>query len=110
MFARVIRVQATPEQGESLNRVFREQGIPIVRQAKGFKGQSLLADRKAGKGMSISLWETEADAEAFGAATEPAPLRTQGQTLGLSAHVDTYEVAFQSPEGTASAEAEGKYA
>jgi heme-degrading monooxygenase HmoA len=114
MFARVIRIQATPEQVEPVIRLFREQGVPIVRQAKGFKGQSLLADRKAGKGMSISLWETEADAEAFGAATPQQPahqLRTQAaQTLGLPAlQAETYEVAAQSPEDGLSG-AEGRYA
>jgi heme-degrading monooxygenase HmoA len=35
--------------------------VPAAKQLKGFKGHYLLTDRKTGKGIAISFWETEAD-------------------------------------------------
>ena len=39
--------------------------MPAAKQQKGFKGLYLLHDRNTGKGLTISLWETEADHAPF---------------------------------------------
>jgi heme-degrading monooxygenase HmoA len=39
--------------------------LPQAANQRGFKGAFLLTDPKAGKGIGIALWETEADASAF---------------------------------------------
>ena len=43
--------------------LYRDSVVPAAKQQKGFKGLYLLTltDRSAGKGISITLWETEAD-------------------------------------------------
>ncbi len=38
--------------------------VPAAEKQKGFRGGYLLTDRATGKGISISLWETEADMKA----------------------------------------------
>jgi heme-degrading monooxygenase HmoA len=61
MYARVITAQVQPGKIEEAISIYRNAVVPAVQQQKGFKGISLLVDRNTGKGMSIVLWETEAD-------------------------------------------------
>jgi heme-degrading monooxygenase HmoA len=37
---------------------------PILKRQRGFKGLQVMTDPNAGQGIIVSLWETEADAEA----------------------------------------------
>ena len=41
--------------------IYRDSVVPAAEQQKGFKGLHVLTDRKTGKGLTIALWETEAD-------------------------------------------------
>ena len=41
--------------------IYRDSVVPAAKQQKGFKGLYVLTDRKTGKGLTIALWETEAD-------------------------------------------------
>lgn len=61
MYARVIHVQILPDKlGEAIG-LFQDSVVPAADQQKSHKGHYLLTDRESGKGISISLWETEAD-------------------------------------------------
>jgi heme-degrading monooxygenase HmoA len=76
--------------------MYREHALPLCQKLAGFMGTYLLLDRKAGKGLTISLWETEENAKAGDAAA--AQLRAQATkdlnpTEPLKAEV--YEVAAQ---------------
>lgn len=64
MFARVMSVQVAPGKAEEAIAVFRDSVIPAAKKQKGFVKLMLLTDRKAGKGVIIGLWETEADLRA----------------------------------------------
>jgi heme-degrading monooxygenase HmoA len=44
--------------------IYRDSVVPAAKQQKGFKGALLLTDPNTGKGISIALWETEADMQA----------------------------------------------
>ena len=61
MYARVTLVQILPGKIDEAIGVYRESVVPAAKQQKGHKGHYLLTDRKNSKGISISLWETEAD-------------------------------------------------
>jgi heme-degrading monooxygenase HmoA len=37
---------------------------PILKRQRGFKGLQVMTDPNAGQGIIVSLWETEADAQA----------------------------------------------
>jgi heme-degrading monooxygenase HmoA len=58
MFARVISAQVAAGRLDGAIAAARQQ-LPAARQQPGFKGFYLLADRKTGKLMTISLWETQ---------------------------------------------------
>ena len=93
MFARVSLLQGSPEQ------LAKAIGIPIlpeVQQMRGFKGAYALLDRKNGKGILMTLWDTE---EAMQASAERAKqIRGQIATeAGAKSPpvVETYEVIGQ---------------
>ena len=61
MSARVTIVQVLPGKIDEAIGIFRDFVVPAGKEQKGHKGHYLLTDRKNDKGISISLWETEAD-------------------------------------------------
>ncbi len=66
MYARVTTSQINPDQTDEATNIVRDSLVPAAEQQKGFAGYLLLGDRGTGKGISITLWETEADREASG--------------------------------------------
>ena len=64
MFARVITVHAQPGKIEEAATLYRDSVIPAARQQKGFNSALLLTDPVTGKGVSVTLWDTEADQKA----------------------------------------------
>ena len=64
MFARMTTLQIKPEYLEDAIRLFRRSVIPAARKQKGFRGACLLMDRPTGKGISVTFWRTEKDAQA----------------------------------------------
>jgi heme-degrading monooxygenase HmoA len=57
-------VQDKPGRIDDTVRIYRDSVAPAQKQQKGFKSALYLIDRHTGKSISISLWESEADAEA----------------------------------------------
>jgi hypothetical protein len=100
MYARVSRYEGgAPEDLEDTIRKGREEILPVARQLDGFGGAIALLDRRTGRHMVISLWQTEAAMEA----SEPAAkeLRQRQLTAGERvADVDRYEVAMLELEGS----------
>ena len=64
MFARLTITQSKPDKFDEARKIFKESIVPTAKSQKGYKGIYMLADRKAGKGVSISLWDSEEDAVA----------------------------------------------
>lgn len=96
MFARVSTIQGKPEQAEDGIRNYREQVMPAVKKMVGFKGAYLLVDRKSGKEVSITLWDTEKNMQASTRAADQ--LRAQAsQAVAASKPptVEIYEVSVQ---------------
>ncbi|MDX9955420.1 MAG: hypothetical protein RBT75_15075 [Anaerolineae bacterium] len=61
MYARVTFVQTPLDKVDEAISIMRDHVVPASEQEKGFHGFYALADRETGKGISIFLWETEAD-------------------------------------------------
>ena len=61
MFARVTIGQFLPAKMDEATGIYRDSVVPAAKQQKGFKGLYVLGDRKTGKGLTMALWETEAD-------------------------------------------------
>jgi len=61
MHARIVIIQTIPGKIDEAIGIYRDSVVPAAKKQKGWKGNYLLTDRKTGKGISIGLWETEAD-------------------------------------------------
>jgi len=62
MFARVTMFQTKSDKLDEAVKIYKENVSPIRKSQKGSRGAYFLTDRKTGKGMAISLWESEDDA------------------------------------------------
>ena len=62
MFARLTIVQAKSDKLDETIKIFEEGVVPAAKSQKGFREAYLLTDRKTGKGVSITLWDSEEDA------------------------------------------------
>ncbi len=63
MFARIVTTQAKPEKIEEGIRAYREMLLPKIKKMKGFKQGYLLVDRRNGKVIGISMFESEESAK-----------------------------------------------
>jgi heme-degrading monooxygenase HmoA len=61
MFARLLIIQTEPKRIDEASMLFEESVIPLCKDKKGYKGASFLADRKTGKCVFITQWESEED-------------------------------------------------
>ena len=97
MHARLIIGQYRPGKADEGMQLYRESILPEARQQRGFKGALGLVDRSTGKGMSITLWETEADAQASGTNTPylQEQLAKVASVLVAAPSIETYEVVVQ---------------
>ena len=64
MFARFTIVQVKPEKIDETIKIYEESVVPSAKEQKGYQGIYLFTDRSSGKGYSVSLWDSEADAVA----------------------------------------------
>jgi heme-degrading monooxygenase HmoA len=94
MLARVNSVQTAADKLADLIK-FAQERFPDAREAPGFKGFYLLADRQSGKLVSISLWDSDDDLRQFEA--RGTQVRNEASSeLGIApTPVDLYEVVLQ---------------
>lgn len=64
MYARLVTIQIQPGKEDDAVRIYRDSIIPAAKDQKGFKSAMLLSDPGTGKGVSVTLWETEKDLKA----------------------------------------------
>jgi hypothetical protein len=93
MHARVTIANGDPARADEAVEAFRQGALQIVSAAAGYKGALLLIDRESGRGMGISLWESE---EAMRATEEAMDaFRASLPDSGMGAPtVERYEVAI----------------
>ncbi|MES2951387.1 MAG: antibiotic biosynthesis monooxygenase [Pseudomonadota bacterium] len=64
MFARVTHVQAKPDMLQDVVALYQDCVTPLLKQQQGFESTLLLTDPLTGKGMSITVWDSEASRQA----------------------------------------------
>ena len=95
MFAQVNSVQTAADKLAGLVKWAEEQ-LPAAREAPGFKGLYVLADRQSGKVVTISLWDSEDDLRQNNEARGAQVRKEASSELGIaSPPVDIYEVVLQ---------------
>ena len=62
MFARLVSAQVKTDKFDEGIKIWKEQDMPLSESVKGYIGAYLLMNRKVGKVISMSLWDTEEDA------------------------------------------------
>lgn len=62
MFARLTIVQVKIDKLDETTKIYEESVVTAAKSQKGYRGIYMLTDSKTGKGISISLWDTEEDA------------------------------------------------
>jgi quinol monooxygenase YgiN len=64
MLARVTTGQFQPAQLDEAIRIYQESVVPAAKQQRGYRSTTLIIDRASGKGMAITVWDSEADLQA----------------------------------------------
>ena len=62
MYARLTIVHLKPDFLDETVKLYEDGVIPAAKSQKGFRGAYLLSDSKSGKGISITLWDSEEEA------------------------------------------------
>ena len=65
MIARVTSVSIQPDKVADTTRIYNESILPAVKGASGNRGVFLLVDPASGQGISITLWDSAADGQAY---------------------------------------------
>ena len=93
MFARVTTYRGSSEQIEEGIRIFREDAVPWLREATGFRGWIALVDKENERAIGISFWTTRdaaSDTDASGATLRDEVAATVGTVMQST---EFYEVA-----------------
>jgi len=95
MYARVTNIRFSPELGAEV--VAAAQGLArVLKEHRGFNGLQVLTDQDVGRGIIVSFWETEADAEASEASSSYiGQMSMMSSFLYKFLRSETYEVAVQ---------------
>jgi len=64
MFARLTTLNVRLDRIDQAINIYKKSVIPAARSQKGFLGAYLLSDRQTGKGLSVTFWKSEEDANA----------------------------------------------
>jgi heme-degrading monooxygenase HmoA len=59
MFGRLITIQVDPSDMDKTISIYGDDVIPALKQREGFVGALHLGDRKTGKNVSITMWDSE---------------------------------------------------
>ncbi|HEV2461941.1 MAG TPA: antibiotic biosynthesis monooxygenase [Ktedonobacterales bacterium] len=65
MHARITTVQLRPETVDASIALYQGEIVPVIKAQSGFQGVYLFTDRATGNGVSLTLWASEADAQAY---------------------------------------------
>jgi hypothetical protein len=92
VYARATTLRVSPERVlEGI--VHYQAGIPSFRESAGNRGAFLLVDRSSGKGIGITLWESEEAMRASRQRADESGQQPAQESRGEIASVDEYEVA-----------------
>jgi heme-degrading monooxygenase HmoA len=64
MHARVTTVDLVPGKEDEIVDIWRKDIVPLVKAQAGFKAAYVFGDTETHRGMSVTLWESEADMKA----------------------------------------------
>lgn len=93
MFARNVSVHLKPNCVAEFTRTLDQEIIPVLRKQKGFQDEITFVTRNGTEAVGISLWEHQADADAYNRGSYPQVLKALTKVVEGTPQVQTYEVA-----------------
>ena len=91
MFARSVSFRLKPNMLHDYTRTFENEILPLLCRQNGFKDDINLSNPGSLDVISISLWESKANAEAYNTNSYPEVLRTFARMLDGTPKVQTFE-------------------
>ena len=93
MYARTVRIQLKPNSVTEFTRTLENTIIPLLRTQPGFQDEIAFVVPGGTEAVSISVWDQQADAEAYAGRTYPQVLQAVANVVEGTPQVDTYEVS-----------------
>ena len=94
MVSRVNFLETASDRIDDVARVVREVVHPGIRDEGGYVGYIVLGDRKTGRALGVTLWDSDEAREASDAKARQIRPRVEQETGGTMRAVERYEVLF----------------
>jgi len=98
MFTRQVTMKFKPTAPE-LTGIIENQILPVLRKQKGFRDEFAFLSQERLEGVSITLWDTKEDAEAYNHTGYPELLKSLSGSIEGIPTVKTFEVTNYTPQG-----------
>ena len=101
MFARHITWKIKPNSSAEFNRIVDNEIIPLLFKHKGFREQMYFVAPERLEAVSVSLWDSKEDAEAYNRTAYPEVLRLLSAVSEGPPTVKTFEIASSTAQKAA---------
>ena len=91
MFARNVSFRLKSNTHSDYTRTLENEILPLLRKQKGFKEELTLSNLGSPDAISISLWDSKANADSYNTNTYPEVLRTFATMIDGTPKVQTFE-------------------
>ena len=91
MFARNVTFHPKSNTHSDYTRTLENDVLPLLRKQKGFKDEITLSNPGNPEAISISLWESKANADAYNTNTYPEVLKAFAKFIDGTPKVQTFE-------------------
>ena len=91
MFARNVSFRLKSNTHSDYTRTLENDVLPLLRKQKGFKDELALSNPSSQDVISISLWDSKANADAYNTNTYPEVLITLAKMIDGTPKVQTFE-------------------
>ena len=93
--ARVVRLKNDPANIDAGIKRWTNEILPLLKKQEGFRGASLVGNRKTGDGLSVTYWESERAMQNARPQVRPQAEKVLGSTGGQIVDDDECEIAVQ---------------
>ena len=91
--ARVIRLKTDPANTDAAIKRWTNETLPLIKKQEGFRGVTLVGNRKTGDGLSVAYWDSERAMQNARPQVRPQAEATLNSTGGKIVDDDECEVA-----------------
>ena len=93
MYARNVTMQLKPNTAPQFARTVEQDLLPLLRKRSGFADELAFVTADGKRAVAISLWDNQANADAYGRETYPEVLKGLVNVIDGTPEVSGFEVA-----------------